>query len=114
MRSFVIELRRGRMASHLVKVGGEINKECSRESIEKYIQEKLEEIDPTYEAEIELLRIEKNQVEIWVFISILATCQLIEKMAKQWLTNHVNQESVSIKFLKVKGVSPLTRCMSGD
>lgn len=111
---FYIRLEGGSIASHLIKVRGRgIVATWNEETIKDYVKAKIKEIDPYYEAELELFKVKDDKVvEVWIFISALASSKSIKEWSKEWLEHHI-KNSFEIESLKVEPVSSLTRMMNG-
>lgn len=119
---FYIRLKKGTMASHLIKVKGVFKKKWDKHQIERYIKAKIEkEINDYYEAELELLKVEENRIEVWVFIATVGYCETIKEWANEWLEHHITQSPdevergiSEIESVEVEAVSPLSRMMEGQ
>lgn len=90
------------IATHLIKIKGSLDIEkWTEEKIKKYIDKKIkEEIESLYHADLELLRVKDNDVEIWVYISALLS-EATEYIIKKWLNDHIIEDGVAVKDFEI-------------
>ena len=107
---FTIRLEKGTIASHLIKVKGVFKYYLSDWRIRTFIKRKIKkEIDSFYEAELELLRIRKEETEVWVLIATVGSRKSIEEWSRGWLENHIDKRMADIVSLEVKSISSLAK-----
>jgi DNA-directed RNA polymerase beta' subunit len=103
------------IATHLIKIKGSLDIEkWTEEKIKKYIDKKLkDEIESLYHADLELLRVKDNDVEVWVYISALPS-EATEYMIKKWLNDHIREDSVAVKDVEIVEVVNLLNLANGN
>lgn len=89
-------------ATHLIKVKGESSSEWTEERLKEYVNRKIKyEIDDYYEAQIELLDVRDNTIEVWVFVSALMETAYLKEMVDKWLQGHVGDEGITVKSSEI-------------
>ncbi|MCK4354756.1 hypothetical protein KAW43_00140 [Candidatus Parcubacteria bacterium] len=100
----------GVMASHLIMINGIFKLEyCEKEEIEYFIKTKTQEIDDSFQAEIEFLKIEmgkKTRIEIQILVALFGSLKTIEEWSREWLKNHIGNNIAHITKLEIKAISP--------
>lgn len=89
-------------ATHLIKVKGEFSSEWTEERLKEYVNSKIKyEIDDYYSAQIELLGIRENTIEVWVFVSAIMETAYLKEMVDRWLQGHVGDEGITVKSSEI-------------
>lgn len=96
------------IATHLIKIKGSLDKEKrTEENIKNYIDKKLEdEIESFYHADLELFRVNDNDVEVWVYLSALPS-EATECVIRKWLNDHIKEDGVALKDFEIVEVANL-------
>ena len=111
--SFVILIGEKKlMASHLITVEGVLEDKWNKPFLTDFIKKKVEtEINDSWQAEIELLRIEvkeKTEIKIGVFIAGIGSLEMVKQWSREWLEKHIGNFAIITK-LEVRPMSPLAR-----
>ncbi len=94
------------IATHLIKVKGEIG-QCSEDKLKEYVDEKIvNEIDMSFHATIEKLEVKGNHAEVWVYIHAFPS-EIKQKVIEEWLKDHIKEPSISVKGFEIVEVANL-------
>ena len=91
------------IATHIIKVKGTFDgKIWDEEKLRSYVDEKFLEIDANFKPDLELFRVNSNEVNVWLFIALMANPETIKKMAEDWVKNHTTEKGLNVTLIEVE------------
>jgi len=98
-----------RIATHLIKIKGKIDKDIwTEEKLKTYVESKIDsEMQSLYHADLELFRVKDEIVNVWVFISALPS-EVSKDIICKWLNNHIKEDGISVTSLDIEKRFDLT------
>ncbi len=91
-------------ATHLIKMKDKFSPTWTEDELEEYVRKKIkEEIEDYYSTQIELLSIEDNFIEVWVFISALLENSYLKEMVK-WLEEHIKEDGLTVEDFEIREI----------
>lgn len=94
------------IATHLIKVKGEIG-QWSGDELKEYVDEKIvNEIDMSFHATIESFEVKGNHAEVWVYIHAFPS-EIKQKVIEDWLKDHIKEPGISVKGFEIIEVANL-------
>jgi hypothetical protein len=100
------------IATHLIKVKGNFDpKKWTEKKLEKYVKQKIKEIEPSFHADLELLQIQGNNIEVWVYISALPS-EVSDKIVDGWIKAHLKEEGIETKEFEIKVIVDVTKILT--
>lgn len=101
-------------ATHFIKVKGSFDQnKWTEKKLEKYVKQKIKEIEPSFHTELELFQIQDNNIEVWVYISALPS-EINDKIVGDWIKAHLKEEGVETKEFEVIVILDITESLKAD
>ncbi len=97
------------IATHIVKIKGTFDEKLWNEKkIEDYVDYKIEnEIDETFNTDLELINITDNNIEIWVFIFAFPS-EVDNRIIDKWIKDHIKEEGLKVESFEFKQLVDIT------
>lgn len=88
-------------ATHLIKIKGKFDKNIwgyedniLNETLKEYIKTKIKfEIDSYYHTDLELFKIDDDNIDVWIYLSTPQSC-VSRDIIEKWLNDHINEEGI--------------------
>lgn len=98
-----------RIATHLIKIKGKIDKDIwTEEKLKTYVESKIDsETQSLYHADLELFRVKEEVADVWIFISVLPP-EVSKDIICKWLNNHIKEDGISVTSLDIEKRFDLT------
>lgn len=97
------------IATHIIKIKGTFDEKLWNEKkIEDYVDHKIEnEIDETFNIDIELFKITGNNIEIWVFIFAFPS-EVDNGIIDKWIKDHIKEEGLKVESFEFEKLVDIT------
>lgn len=97
------------IATHIVKVKGTFDEKLWNEKkIEDYVDYKIEnDIDETFNTDLELFNITGNNIEIWVFIFAFPS-EVDNGIIDKWIKDHIIDEGLKVESFEFEKLVDIT------
>lgn len=94
------------IATHLIKVKGEIG-QWSHDDLKEYVDEKIvNEIDMSFYATLEKFEVKGNHAEVWVYVHAFPS-EILKKVIEGWLKDHTKESGINVKGFEIVEVANL-------
>lgn len=94
------------IATHLIKVKGEIG-QWSEGRLREYVDDKIvNEIDLSIHTSLEKFELKGNHAEVWVYIHAFPS-EITQKVIEDWLKNHIKEPDVNVKGFEIVKIASL-------
>lgn len=96
-----------RAATHVIKIKAEFDENWNEEKLRELVKTKIKkEIDKFWSPDLELLGIEDNTIEVWIFVECMDENVDIKMHSEKWLKDHITkkEKGITIKNLDVESV----------
>jgi hypothetical protein len=101
-------------ATHLIKVKGYFDKQkWAEDKLRGYVYRKIQEINPYYHPDLELLRVEDDAVEVWVYIRDVCKMETVKEYTQEWLQSHIKEDGIDVKDFEVKEIMSYSDFLCG-
>jgi hypothetical protein len=106
------EMKKMVIATHLIKIKGNFDvREWTEKKLEEYVKQKIKEIEPSFHADLELLQVQENNVEVWVYISALPS-EVSDKIVDDWIKTHLKEEDIQTKEFEIEVIVDITKILT--
>ncbi len=101
------------VATHIIKIKGTFDKKIWNEKkIENYIFYKIEnDIDETFNTDLELCNIIGNNVEVWIFIFAFPS-EVDNGIIDKWIKDHIKEEGLKVESFEFEKLVDVTKDLS--
>jgi hypothetical protein len=96
------------IATHLIKIKGTFDKNIwgyggkeLNKTLEEYVKKKINEIDGYYHANLELFKIDDNNIDVWIFIEAILS-SVSKDIIEKWIKNHINEEGIMVTYIEIE------------
>jgi hypothetical protein len=94
------------VATHLIKVKGEIG-QWSEDDLKEYVEEKIvNEIDISFHTTLEKFVVKGNYAEVWVYIHAFPS-EISQDVIEKWLTDHIKEPSINVRGFEIVEIANL-------
>lgn len=117
------------IATHLVKVNGTFDPEkWTEKMLKSYVREKIKVKETikfvtgfpsegtneivengifiTFHPDLELFRVEKNTIKVWVFITGFPS-EVTDKIVEKWLSDNIKEDGLKVESFEIKEMAKL-------
>lgn len=97
------------VVTHVVKIKGAFDEKIwDEKKIEDYVDYKIEnEINETFNTDLELYNITGNNIEIWVFIFAYPS-EVDNGIIDKWIKNHIKEEGLKVDSFEFEKLVDIT------
>lgn len=98
------------IATHIIKIKGTLNKNIWKDEkkIDEYIKDKIKnDIDPSFHTDLELLKINGNKIDVWVYIHAFPS-EVTNDIIDKWIQDHIKDEGISVNDFEFKKIFDMT------
>jgi hypothetical protein len=94
------------IATHLIKVKGEIRAVVS-DDLKEYVDEKIvNEIDLSFHATLEKFEVKGNHAEVWVYLHAFPS-EISQEVIEEWLKDHIKEPDISLRGFEIVEIANL-------
>lgn len=102
------------IATHIIKIKGTFDEKIYKQqkTLKDYVNNKIQnEIDSVLHADLELFKVDGNNIEVWVYISAFPS-EVTRDIIGKWIKDHIKEEGISVQNFEFEQLVDKTKRLS--
>lgn len=98
------------IATHIIKIRGTLDKNIwtDENNTKEYVKDKIRnDIDPSFHTDLELFKIDGDEIDVWVYIHAFPS-EVTMEICEKWIKDHIKEEGISVDRFEFEKIFDLT------